>query len=1338
MKQISTFLKSIAMLVVMVLGTSGMYADVLLSENFDSYTAGNLIGQGSWELKSSSQTDNPIQLASPSLAYAGYSTAATGNSVRLYTTSSAGEDGKLMLGTPKVINTGESAYISMLVRPNSVVYKDGISLMTSFFTLMSGSTGGSEMVFLHAIPGTDDTKVKFSVGRGEANANYANQAVTTDEYNIGETYLIVIKYTAVDGSTNDKVELFVNPALDAEPTADASYSAATGSELGANGIKGIQLKQHVKYNASCADVTVDAIKVCTLWSDIKGEGGGDPEPPVEVPAITANPTAIAIQQAILSDAQPVEQKIKITAANIKSDITVSVTGTNAASVAVTPTTITPEQVAEGKEVEITATITPAASADIQECAIEFATEGLAANKKVPMQWSVIQAYNTLADFAAAGSGAYGVVKNNVIITAVEPTADSKVIYLQDDDKALKTTFYDATATQFVQGANLTNITLSFDGEETYYLLSGTVGETTGIEPKEITVDEMNAPEAINIYRLVKLTDAKFKTHSTKFSSKQDTMIVGEKTFNIRPLSGSDLMGTDIPAADKAFNVTGILTQGQLGKFCLQMRSLADMEEQAPTQPEEKDELLLNAGFETSKTTIFATEFEEWDIPLGSTTAETTDKQEGKQAMRVEYKATNTASLSQDVFTYPDYPTEGATYVMRIRYKIVSADEGDTLSVDSHWQHRTDGALNKPGDHDRNVLYVKDLKGSDWTTKEIETTCPAGATKFTFRLTFTKGMVVLFDDFSFTRKQATEPSLFVNYQPKAVKANIGDTAYLSDFIVEQAMLESDISVYFTGANGSSFFAKPDAIPAADGTTTVKVGFAPKTIGEHKAVIIFETPKHTILTKTISLTATAIDPQTPPTISINPTELPKFSTVAGTTTTAEITLTSASCIAPIDVKMSHQENAGFIVNGSQFPQNMEAKLTITFRPNVAGEYKSTLTVSSANANTITLQLEGTATAAEPGGDPIVRDFRFDWSNPLQVIDEKFDNAVHNKPMTVDKWQNVVTAGERPWWGFDHKDADGNVVELTAKATTYGYQQPSDENVRGTMWLTTPVLDFKNAKGKILTMRVMGDLMFEGHSTTMSVWLIDSLPADKEPVFSEIQGVGIPATPDLNGEWSEIHLNLEGQDIADAFAIGFKYDGVIGEANSVIYYLDDISWGRTDLPVISHDSAKIEMIAPLSQTVTSGTVTVTGKNLANNITLKLGGANPSNFELSQTTLPAEGGKFTVKFKSDNEGVHEAFIKLSSRGAADKYIPMAVLCKSGTVAVDNIEMDNVKSWTSDNTLHLEADAPVSITLITTTGQTIAHRTAATTHTITSLPQGTYIVRISDGTSTEHRKITL
>ncbi len=55
-------------------------------------------------------------------------------------------------------------------------------------------------------------------------------------------------------------------------------------------------------------------------------------------------------------------------------------------------------------------------------------------------------------------------------------------------------------------------------------------------------------------------------------------------------------------------------------------------------------------------------------------------------------------------------------------------------------------------------------------------------------------------------------------------------------------------------------------------------------------------------------------------------------------------------------------------------------------------------------------------------------------------------------------------------------------------------------------------------------------------------------------------------------------------------------------------------------------------------------------------------------------EIGTLTILFQSDQEGVHEAYIELSSSEAVPVYIPMSVLCKSKTEGIKNVQRDKVQ----------------------------------------------------------------
>ena len=166
-------------------------------------------------------------------------------------------------------------------------------------------------------------------------------------------------------------------------------------------------------------------------------------------------------------------------------------------------------------------------------------------------------------------------------------------------------------------------------------------------------------------------------------------------------------------------------------------------------------------------------------------------------------------------------------------------------------------------------------------------------------------------------------------------------------------------------------------------------------------------------------------------------------------------------------------------------------------------------------------------------------------------------------------------------------------------------------------------------------------------------------------------MPQTADEAGDWQDIHINLAGQEnIPDVFFMAFRFTGNSGQTGSATYLIDEVSWGRTDLPAISADSAIIRLITQ-PEKIEAIALNVEGKNLTAPISIAIGGSNPSDFTITPSSLPAEGGVLGVGFQSAEVGVHEAYLRLRSRGAADVYIPMAVWVQA-TTAVGSTEVAN------------------------------------------------------------------
>lgn len=735
------------------------------------------------------------------------------------------------------------------------------------------------------------------------------------------------------------------------------------------------------------------------------------------------------------------------------------------------------------------------------------------------------------------------------------------------------------------------------------------------------------------------------------------------------------------------------------------------------------ELLDNPGFEDATSNpIFGTQFESWSTPLGSA-IETTDVHGGERALKVNSNsplANNNIDQELGSAVTPVF-VAGSTYRISIWYKVLTPQTGGDVKFASYWNSSRDGIL----EHDSQILNTDLFTASEWTEKVIETTCPEGATSFYFRVQVAKNAVVLFDDFSVQKVETTEPTLQISPTsvPK-VQADINTSVDFTPITIHQSNLTAPVTITVMGANAAFFSSSVDQ--ATEPEQEVVFTYTPTAVGRHTAMVAFEVAGHSELNQTMRLEGTCVDPALTPTITLTPAEVPLFTVEAEKDSTYRIILNSANCLDDIAAQMTHVEGAAFVVNAALFSRNMECNVDITFRPTQPGNYHSKLTFSTTNATPVTIELTGVATEGSGETPDLTTEFNWDITNPKTIVNETFDDIQHNQMLVIDDWQNVVRQWQRPWWGYEHKDAEDVVVEKSAKATSYQYQVPNPDGTQGEMWLVTPALDYNNAAGKTFTFRVMGDFMFEGHTTTLELYYIDPTPG--EELYMQKIEAGIPDNPDLNREWSEIHLDLtdQAETIADVFFMAFKYTGLIGEVNAVTYYVDDVSWGRTDLPKLMSDSTRIVMTAQPGVEQHSTAITISGNNLVQDIKISVGGANKSKFEPSVTTLPPTGGQFTVKFKSNDEGVHEAYIKIASRGAADIYIPIAVLCKQTT---DFHSTQILPQYTIDrnaNTLTVNAQGLQSCIAYDITGRICASTDAKGTEAQLTLPaKGVYLLKV-------------
>ena len=459
----------------------------------------------------------------------------------------------------------------------------------------------------------------------------------------------------------------------------------------------------------------------------------------------------------------------------------------------------------------------------------------------------------------------------------------------------------------------------------------------------------------------------------------------------------------------------------------------------------------------------------------------------------------------------------------------------------------------------------------------------------------------------------------------------------------------------------------SVPAGTNETDIVITYKPTAIGKHEGRLFIDCPEMPLLSQSITLSAYAIDEQNPPTVTVSPETLPKFEAKVGERQEQTISITTANL--PDYAYMKLKESGSFLLNTTMLMKDATANVKVTFAPKEAGEYENEIEIYGLGLDTLRVKINGKAgESTEPEPEKEGDELPLDASSPMKLVNEHFDNVTKNKPLSIEGWKNLAMVGKRAWWGYELPDEDESAGEKVAKVTPYDSNVAEGKETTCEMMLVTPPLDFKNSESKMFTFRVRGDYLADNQTDLLELCYIDL--AEGDMFVAPVEGFAMPNTEDQSGEWQEYHIDLTGQNIADVFFMGFRFKSTRGRTNSATYYIDDVSYGRTDLAVIRPSLTQLAFTATAGKDAVSDEITVTGNNLAEPIKLSLGGPNKSKFKLSTTQLPVTGGSFMVSFNSDEIGVHEAYVKLSSRGAADIYVPISV---NNTVAgcIDGISVE-------------------------------------------------------------------
>lgn len=508
--------------------------------------------------------------------------------------------------------------------------------------------------------------------------------------------------------------------------------------------------------------------------------------------------------------------------------------------------------------------------------------------------------------------------------------------------------------------------------------------------------------------------------------------------------------------------------------------------------------------------------------------------------------------------------------------------------------------------------------------------------------------------------STEPTMTVTptvvYDGSAVA--IGSSTTYATYAVEYANLENPIDVYLTGANRNQFEVSAETIPAGSGKATITLTYKPQAIGKHTARINFESTVSTLNTG-FAATGIAWDPANPPMIVAHSGGLTPFTCKAGEQQKQTITVTTSDLPDYGKAAVKGLSNGAFIISTATLLKNGNTQINITFKPLVPGDYEEVIEFSGIKAVTETIRIYGTATENGTTEDREGDRLPLDDSKPLASYVQNFDGVTKNKPLSIEGWKNLAQVGNRAWWGYTW--ADGNSA---AKVTPYDSKM--EETTPCVMTLVSPALDFKNTPNPVLTFKVMGTLMRDGMADQLEVCYIEK---DGEGMYVQpIDGLNIPASPDKNEEWVPYTIDLKGLDLADTFFIGFRFNSSRGAESTTSYYIDDFSWGQTNVPLIRPNIREGSFKATAGKKATSPDIEIEGIALTSDIKISLYGAHKGFFTLSTTTLPAAGGKFNLDFLNTEPGEYAVEVDLNSEGAPLTAVIVGVQNETATGITDVI----------------------------------------------------------------------
>jgi trimeric autotransporter adhesin len=233
--------KSVVLSLAAVLAVSGVksFAAPVLSDNFNSYTNGNLVGQDGWAQTGASAT-TPIQVNSG-----------------VVTIGSSGQDVYSPFSSPVTLADGQSLYFGLTLNVSAA------QATGDYFLHFTPNAGNSSLFYDRAF--VQSTSGGYLLGllgtSGAGTVTYGTQVLS-----FGTSYNFVLAYNYFSATTNSAIDsIYINPTDPAVANNTAYLTAAWQGSADTNQIAAVNFRQGTA--SSAPTLTVDNLVVSQTFGD---------------------------------------------------------------------------------------------------------------------------------------------------------------------------------------------------------------------------------------------------------------------------------------------------------------------------------------------------------------------------------------------------------------------------------------------------------------------------------------------------------------------------------------------------------------------------------------------------------------------------------------------------------------------------------------------------------------------------------------------------------------------------------------------------------------------------------------------------------------------------------------------------------------------------------------------------------------------------------------------------------------------------------------------------------------------------------------------------------------